>query len=127
MDSIGYQPIGDRVLIRPKPKEDHIGKFILIEEEQKQEPVGEVVAVGDGIPLHNIKLDIKAETTKEALEELKEIVHLIQNGRPMRVKVGDYVQYGQFAGTQVKVNGETYLMLREQDIFGIMDKNSQIQ
>lgn len=116
-----YIPIADRVLIRPKDKiTESQGGLILTEADYKQEPIGEVIAIGDGIPLFNIKLNIVADTNVEALTLLKEIVELIQNGRKMRIKVGDTVQYGQYAGTNVVLDGVQYIMIREGDVFGII-------
>jgi co-chaperonin GroES (HSP10) len=125
-----YQVLGDRVLIKPVEKKTETESGLsLTENDQKQESWGEVMAVGIGVPLNNIKLNITADTTAEAMNTLKEVVQLIEKGRAMRVKVGDQVQYGAMAGTTVNfiqdyenVPAGKYITVREVDCFGIITK-----
>lgn len=114
-----YEPIGDRVLIKPNPKETTKGGFELLESERKQDPTGTVIAVGTGVPLHNIKLNIEGNVTPEILDQVERIVQLIENGRAIKVKPGDVVTYGQYAGTLTRLKDDPaeYLMIRESDIF----------
>lgn len=114
---MNYQPLDDRVLIKPDPQEDTRGGFLVADENKLKKLSGTIVAVGTGVPLHNLKVNITTDTNANALTILKEIVEEIRNGRPMKVKVGDRVLYGQFAGTRIPLDGEEYLMLRESDIF----------
>lgn len=114
---MNYQPFDDRVLIKPDQQEDTRGGFLVADENKLKKLSGTVVLVGTGVPLHNLKLNITADTNEQAVTMLKDIVDLIKNGRPMKVKVGDRVLYGQFAGTRMPLDGEEYVMLRESDIF----------
>ena len=86
------KPLADRVLIKPSPAEEKTASGIIIPDTAKEKPLeGEIVAIGKGKP-----------------EE------------PMTVKVGDKVMYGQYAGTEIKLSGETYLIMREADVYGII-------
>lgn len=121
-----YQCLHDRVMIRPVEKKTQTESGLALpENDQKQDPIGEVVAVGQGVPLHNIKLNISGDLSEESLSKLESIVRLIEKGREMRVKVGDQVQYGQMAGTTINITEDysnvkagKYVMIREADVFG---------
>lgn len=90
--STTFKPLADRVLIEPSPAEQVTASGIIIPDTAKEKPLkGKVIAVGTG----------KAD-------------------EPMTVKVGDSVMYGQYSGTEIKMNGETYLIMRESDIYGII-------
>ena len=85
-------PLSDRVLIQPNPAEEKTAAGLIIPDTAKEKPLaGKVVAVGPGT------------------SEVK-----------MEVKVGDQVLYGKYAGTEVTVEGETYLIMRQSDIFAII-------
>ena len=85
-------PFSDRVLIQPNPAEEKTAAGLIIPDTAKEKPLaGKVVAVGPGT------------------SEVK-----------MEVKVGDQVLYGKYAGTEVTVEGETYLIMRQSDIFAII-------
>lgn len=114
---MNYQPLDDRVLIKPDPQEDTRGGFLVADENKLKKLSGTVVAVGTGVPLHNLKVNITTDTNEQAMTMLKEIVDQIKTGRPLKVKVGDRVLYGQFAGTRIPLDGQDYLMLRESDVF----------
>ena len=86
------KPLSDRVLIQPNPAEERTAAGLIIPDTAKEKPLaGKVVAVGPGT------------------SEVK-----------MEVKVGDQVLYGKYAGTEVTVEGETYLIMRQSDIFAII-------
>ena len=86
------KPLSDRVLIQPTPAEEKTAAGLIIPDTAKEKPLaGKVVAVGPGT------------------SEVK-----------MEVKVGDQVLYGKYAGTEVTVEGETYLIMRQSDIFAII-------
>ena len=86
------KPLSDRVLIQPNPDEEKTAAGLIIPDTAKEKPLaGKVVAVGPGT------------------SEVK-----------MEVKVGDQVLYGKYAGTEVTVEGETYLIMRQSDIFAII-------
>ena len=86
------KPIADRVLIEPAPAEVKTASGIIIPDTAKEKPLkGKVIAVGPG------KEDEK-----------------------MTVKKDDVVLYGQYSGTEIKLEGKTYLIVRESDIYGIL-------
>ncbi len=89
---MNIKPLSDRVLIQPNPAEEKTAAGLIIPDTAKEKPLaGKVVAVGPGT------------------SEVK-----------MEVKVGDTVLYGKYAGTEVTVDGETYLIMRQSDIFAII-------
>jgi len=93
-----FKPLHDRVLVKPLPSEEVTKSGIVIPDTAKEKPQqGEVKAVGAG--------------------------RILDNGErvPMEVKVGDRVFYSKYAGTEVKIDGEEYLILRESDILGILE------
>ncbi|MEN9742975.1 MAG: hypothetical protein RLZZ65_780 [Bacteroidota bacterium] len=89
--SVNFKPLADRVLIEPAPAEQKTASGIIIPDTAKEKPLrGTVVAAGTG-----------------------------KKDEPMSVKVGDAVLYGQYAGTEIKIDGNTFLIMRESDIYGI--------
>jgi len=92
-------PLYDRVIVRPSEPEEVTKGGIIIPDTAKEKPIqGEIVAVGNG----------------KVTEDGKVL--------PLRVKVGDKVLYGKYAGTEIKIDGEDYLIMRESDIFAIINK-----
>ena len=110
-----YQPLDDRILIKPDPQDEMIGGLLVADENKPKKLTGTVMAVGTGVPLHNIKLNITGDVSDTT--QIKELIELLKAGRPMKVDVGDRVVYGQFAGTRLPIDGEEYIMLRESDVF----------
>ena len=91
------KPLADRVVVKPSPAEEKTKGGIILPDTAKEKPVmGEVVAVGPG--------KVSDDGTKISPE----------------VKVGDKVLYGKYSGTEVTVDGEEYLIMREADIFAIV-------
>ena len=91
------KPLGDRVLVKPAPKEEKTSSGLYISSGAQEKPQrGEVIAVGEG------KRDNKGERI------------------PMDVQKGDQVYYGKFGGNEVKIDGEDYLLLRADDIYAII-------
>jgi chaperonin GroES len=91
------KPLGDRVLVKPAPKEDRTSSGLYISSGAQEKPQrGEVVAVGAG------KRNDKGERV------------------PIDVQVGDQVYYGKFGGNEVKIDGVEYLLLRADDIYAII-------
>ncbi len=91
------KPLADRVVIKPAEAEEKTKGGIILPDTAKEKPVkGEVVAVGPG------------KTTEDG----KRV--------PLEVKVGDQVLYGKYSGTEVTLNGEEYLIMRESDVFAII-------
>ncbi len=99
MSEIKLKPLGDRVVVKPAAAEEKTAGGIILPDTVKEKPVeGTVVAAGPGKVADDGKL-VKLE-----------------------VKVGDKVLYGKYSGTEVTINGEEYLIMRESDIFGILGK-----
>jgi chaperonin GroES len=95
-------PLYDRVVVKPAPPEEVTKGGIIIPDTAKEKPQqGEVVAVGKG--------------------KLTEDGKLI----PLQVKVGDQVLFGKYAGTEVTIDGEEYLIMRESDIYAIINTNGK--
>ncbi|MCE2682694.1 MAG: co-chaperone GroES [Flavobacteriia bacterium] len=89
--SIQFKPLADRVLVEPAPAEQKTASGIIIPDTAKEKPLrGKIVAAGAG-----------------------------KKDEPMTVKVGDSVLFGQYSGTEIKIDGLTYLIMRESDIYGI--------
>ena len=89
--SIKCTPLADRVIIEAAPAEQKTASGIFIPDTAKEKPLnGKVIAVGTG-----------------------------KKDEPMSLKVGDSVLYGQYAGTEIKIDGKNFLIMRESDIYGI--------
>lgn len=90
MSKVTFKPIADRVLIKPAEAEETTKGGIIIPDTAKEKPQrGKVIAVGNG-----------------------------KKDEPMTVKVGDTVLYGKYSGTEITLDGEEYLIMRESDILG---------
>jgi chaperonin GroES len=91
-----FRPLGDRVLVRRVDEEEKSRGGIIIPDTAKEKPQeGEVLAVGPG-----------------ARNEDGDIV-------PLDVKVGDRILFGKWSGTEVKIDGEDLVIMKESDIFGV--------
>ncbi len=89
---MNIKPLADRVLIKPATAEEKTASGIIIPDSAKEKPLkGEVIAIGNG--------------TKDEV---------------MIVKVGDNVLYGKYAGTELDLDGEKFLIMRQSDIVGIL-------
>ena len=92
------RPLHDRVVIRRMEEERKSAGGILIPDNAAEKPVqGEVVSVGNGKQLESGEV------------------------RPLDVKVGDKVLFGKYSGTEVKISGEEVLVMREEDIMGVIE------
>lgn len=92
----GIKPLADRVLVKPDNAEETTASGIIIPDSAKEKPQrGTIVAVGPGKVENGTKID-------------------------MSVNEGDKVLYGKYAGTEVTVDNEDYLIMRESDIVGIV-------
>jgi chaperonin GroES len=95
--TVNLRPLGDRVVVAPKPKDDVTASGIVLPDTVTEKPQeGSVRSVGTGRVLDN--------GTRIAME----------------VKVGDTVLFARYAGTEVKLEGEDYLVIREADVLGIV-------
>lgn len=110
----------DRILIKPTPPDKVRGGIELFGTDVEDKNEGTVVEIGEGVPLHNIHLNVTGEVTNEAMNTLKEVVELIERGRAMKVAPGDLVVYGRYAGTKVNFEGEPHIIIREADIFCVL-------
>lgn len=95
---LNIRPLHDRVIVRRLEEERKSAGGIVIPDTAKEKPIrGEVLAVGNGKILDN------------------------GQSRPLDVKVGDMVLFGKYSGTEVKVGDEELLVMREEDIVGVVD------
>jgi chaperonin GroES len=96
---MNIRPLQDRIIVKRVKEEEKTKGGIIIPDTAKEKPIeGEVVAVGSGKVLDDGKI------------------------RKPEVKQGDRVLFGKYAGTEVKIEGEEHLILREDDILGIIEK-----
>lgn len=94
---MNIKPLSDRVVIKPAPADDEVQGGIIIPDTAKEKPQkGKVVAVGPG------KVSDSGQTI------------------PMGVKKGDEVLYGKYSGTEVTIEKEEYLIVRESDILAVI-------
>ena len=94
---MSFRPLHDRVLIRPLDEDDKSAGGIIIPDTAKEKPMqGKIIAVGSG-----------------GRDEQGKIT-------PMDVKVGDKVLYGKWAGTEVKIDGEDLVIMKETDVMGVL-------
>jgi chaperonin GroES len=92
MAELNIKPLADRVVVEPAPAETKTASGLIIPDTAQEKPQqGKIVAVGNG-----------------------------KKDEPMTVQVGDMVLYGKFAGTEVKLDGGDYLIMRESDILAIV-------
>jgi len=97
--SVKIRPLHDRVIVRRLEEERKSPGGIVIPDTAKEKPIqGEVIAVGHGKILEDGKV------------------------RPLDVKVGDKILFGKYSGTEVKVGSEELLVMREEDIMGVVEK-----
>lgn len=91
------KPLADRIVVKPSPAEEKTVSGIIIPDTAKEKPMqGEIVAVGKGRVSDDGKII------------------------PMELKVGDKVLYGKYSGTEVTIDGEEYLIMRESDVYAII-------
>ena len=96
---MNIRPLHDRLIVKRFEEEEKTKGGIIIPDNAKEKPQqGEVIAVGNG----------------KALEDGKKL--------PLEVKKGDRVLFGKYSGTEIKIDGTEYLMMREEDILGIVER-----
>jgi chaperonin GroES len=96
--AVRLRPLGDRVIVKPIEKKDEIRSGLIIPDTAKEKPQeGEIIAAGKG--------------------KIGEDGKLI----PMDVKAGDKILYGKYSGTEVKLDGQEYLIMHQDDILGIVE------
>jgi chaperonin GroES len=95
---MSFRPLHDRVVVRRIEEDEKTAGGIIIPDSAKEKPSeGEIVSIGAG-----------------ARDERGELV-------PMEVKAGDRVLFGKWSGTEIKINGEDLLIMKESDIMAILD------
>ena len=93
------RPLQDRIVVKRVAEEEKTKGGIIIPDTAKEKPVeGEVVAVGSGKVLEDGKV------------------------RPLDVKKGDRILFGKYSGTEIKLDGHEHLILREEEILGVIEK-----
>ena len=98
-DKLKIRPLHDRVIIKRLEEETKSPGGIVIPDTATEKPIrGKVIAVGKG--------------------------KILENGdvRPLDVKVGDHILFGKYTGTEVKVDGEELLVMREDDVMAVIEK-----
>ena len=90
--SVNFKPLADRILVEPSAAETKTASGIIIPDTAQEKPQeGTVVAVGPG-----------------------------KKDEPLTVKEGDRVLYGKYSGTELKIDGKDYMIMKESDLFGII-------
>jgi chaperonin GroES len=93
------RPLQDRVIVKRVEEEEKTKGGIIIPETAKEKPMeGKIIAAGKGKVLEDGKI------------------------HPLDVKVGDRILFGKYSGTEVKIDGEEHLIMREDDILGVIEK-----
>ncbi|HXH52380.1 MAG TPA: co-chaperone GroES [Sphingomicrobium sp.] len=101
---MGFRPLHDRVLVRRVEAEEKTAGGIIIPDTAKEKPQeGEVIAVGSGTRSEDGKLT------------------------PLDVKQGDRILFGKWSGTEVKIDGEDLIIMKETDILGIIEGASAVR
>mgnify|MGYP001807530441 CR=1 FL=1 len=94
---MGFKPLHDRILLKPLAAETRTKGGLIIPDTAQEKPMqGKVVAVGKGRRLEDGRL------------------------QELGVKAGDTVLYGKWSGTEVKLGGEDHVILKEEDLFGVV-------
>jgi chaperonin GroES len=92
------RPLQDRLIVKRVAEEEKTKGGIIIPDTAKEKPLeGKVIAVGNGKVLEDGKV------------------------RPLDIKAGDRVLFGKYAGTEVKIEGDDHLILREEDVLGVIE------
>jgi len=92
-----FRPLADRILIKRIEKEERTSGGLIIPDTAKEKPQeGEVVAIGNGKRMENGQV------------------------QPLDVKVGDRVLFGKYSGSEIKIDGTEHLILREEEVLGIL-------
>ena len=99
---MNFKPLHDRVLVRRVESDQKTAGGIIIPDTAQEKPMeGEVLEIGSG-----------------ARDEVGKLI-------PLDVKKGDKILFGKWSGTEVKMNGEDYLIMKESDIMGIITPNKK--
>ena len=95
---MAFRPLGDRVLVKRVEEEEKTKGGIIIPDTAKEKPQeGEIIAVGPGARDDNGKI------------------------QPLDVKTGDKILFGKWSGTEIKIDGQDLLIMKESDVLGVVD------
>ncbi len=98
MNTVSVRPLNDRILVKRMEEDQTTPGGIIIPDSAKEKPQrGQVVAAGKG----------------RILEDGKKV--------PLDLKVGDTILFGKYSGTELKLDGDDYLMMREEDVLGVFN------
>ena len=101
---MGFPPLHDRVLVKRIEAEEKTAGGIIIPDTAKEKPQeGEVIAVGGGAKADDGKIT------------------------PLDVKAGDRILFGKWSGTEVKIDGQDLLIMKESDIFGVIEGKASVR
>ena len=92
MDGVKIKPLSDRVIVKPLEMDKKTAGGLLLPDTKEKPQEGIIINVGNG-----------------------------KKDEPMTVKIGDHVLFSKYGGTEYKVNNETYLIMRESDIYAIIE------
>jgi chaperonin GroES len=99
-----FRPLHDRILVRRVEAEEKTAGGIIIPDTAKEKPQeGEVIAVGPG-----------------GRDEAGKLV-------PLDVKVGDRILFGKWSGTEIRLNGEDLLIMKESDVMGVIEAEAEVK
>lgn len=94
---MNIKPLSDRIIVKPADAEEKTASGLIIPDTAKEKPMkGEIVAVGKG----------------KVTDDGKEV--------KMELKVGDKVLYGKYSGTEITIEGDEFLIMRESDVYAII-------
>jgi chaperonin GroES len=103
-NNMTFRPLHDRILVRRVEVDEKTAGGIIIPDTAKEKPQeGEVIAAGPG-----------------ARNEAGQI-------QPLDVKVGDRILFGKWSGTEIKLNGEDLLIMKESDVMGVIEKTAEMK
>ncbi len=101
---MAFRPLHDRVLVRRLEADEKTAGGIIIPDTAKEKPQeGEVIAVGPGARDESGKLT------------------------PLDVKVGDRILFGKWSGTEIKLNGEDLIIMKESDVMGVIEQTAELK
>ena len=99
-----FRPLHDRIMVRRIEAEEKTAGGIIIPDTAKEKPQeGEVIAVGPGARVESGKLT------------------------PLDVKIGDRILFGKWSGTEIKLNGEDLLIMKESDVMGVIEQAATVK
>jgi chaperonin GroES len=98
---MGFKPLHDRVVVNRLSEETKTAGGIIPDTAQEKPSEGKIIAIGDGLRGEDGSIT------------------------PLDVKKGDHVLFGKYGGTEIKIDGEDYMILRESDILGIIENTKK--